>query len=166
MPAQKIFFTSRIRLMTRNYLLVSNVLYADISQRHGRVKFRREHETLSRDFAVVNLGLYRRGEVTRMIFARWLEYIHIYRGTYRVVCPGRKQPAIHGITCSRVVIATLHKHGLASCRRGTNAKPFYIADRYPSVPMDIDIEHPLCLPVPCKKMRRISKTAKLLTFIS
>lgn len=124
MPAQKIFFTSRIRLMTCNYLLVSNVLYADISQRHGRVKFRREHETLSRDFAVVNLELYRRGEVTRMIFACWLEYIHIYRGTYRVVCSGRKRPAIHGITCSRVVIATLHKHGLASCRRGTKRNPF------------------------------------------
>lgn len=41
-----------------------------------------------------------------------------------VACPGRKRLAIHGITCSRVVIATLHKHGLASCRGGTDAKHF------------------------------------------
>lgn len=41
-----------------------------------------------------------------------------------VACPGRKRLAIHGITCSRVVIATLHKHGLASCRGDTDAKHF------------------------------------------
>jgi hypothetical protein len=132
--------------------LALNMLRSDISQcRIVRIEWSRRSlrtwDIVTRFHRHKSSMLYRHDGMAQIIFAP-LARMHSYiAATYRVArsLSWQEAAAIHGITCSRVVIATLHKHGLTSCRGSTDAKALYIVDYYPSTLININLGRPLCL---------------------